>query len=36
MGGRAGVIAGEPTAGQATVAPLLGELRYGRELALLL
>ncbi|HWG08254.1 MAG TPA: alpha/beta hydrolase [Solirubrobacteraceae bacterium] len=36
MGGRAGVIEGEPAAGQATVAPLFGELRYGRELALLL
>jgi triacylglycerol lipase len=36
MGGQAGVIGPERPAEQATVAPLLGELRYGRELARLL
>ena len=36
MGGQAGVIGLERPAEQATVAPLLGELRYGRELARLL
>jgi triacylglycerol lipase len=36
MGGQAGVIGQERPSEQVTVAPLLGELRYGRELAQLL
>ncbi len=36
MGGQAGVIGPERPAERASVAPLLGELRYGRELARLL
>jgi triacylglycerol lipase len=36
MGGEASVIWGERTAAQSPVAPLWGELRYGRELARLL
>ncbi len=36
MGGEAGVIWGEDAARQSSVAPLWGELRYGRELARLL
>jgi pimeloyl-ACP methyl ester carboxylesterase len=36
MGGEAGVIWAEDAAGRSSVAPLWGELRYGRELARLL